>query len=155
VRLTESYRMRPADPDGRNILTVSRAIDEGSVPEFEAERTGDAVVCQRASAGEVRFRGVEFVEAPEGGRVLAEFLDRWHAEIIRSLADFEALVHHDYIVGREGFGDLDRARLRRLFDHFDRARILCLTRVRPSGADRINSVLHRRALAASGSRFGA
>jgi exodeoxyribonuclease V alpha subunit len=154
VRLTESYRMRPDDPDGRNILTVSRAIDTGTLPEFAPERTGNAGVVRLAAAvADVSFHGVELVESREA---LAGFLDRWHAEVIRGLPDFAALVGHTYVVQEDHeFGDDDRVGLRRLFEHFDRARILCLTRVRPTGADHINRVLHRRALAALGSGFTA
>jgi len=154
VRLTESYRMRPEDPDGRNILTVSRVIDSGTLPTLAPWRTGDDVIREQASVGAVGFQGVEFVEAAEGSGILDEFLDRWHTEVVRALPDFDALVGRDYALRRDGFGDDDLAALRRLFDHFDRTRILCLTRVRPTGADRLNAALHRRALVARGSGRG-
>jgi exodeoxyribonuclease V alpha subunit len=160
VRLTESYRMSPENPDGRNILTVSRAIDEGTLPAFAPERTdsaagdGPGVIREQPSVAAVAFRGVEFVAAPEGTGVLGEFLERWHTEMIRGLAGFDALVDRDYVQAADGFGDDDLTSLRTLFQHFDRARILCLTRVRSSGAERINATLHRRVLESRNAGFG-
>jgi exodeoxyribonuclease V alpha subunit len=148
VRLTQSHRMRPDDPDGRNILTVSRAIDRGEVPRFAARRDRDDAIAERSSLAEVTFHGVEFLEAPEGSGVMEALLERWAVEIIRSLPDFDELIGHRYVIGRTGFSEADRGRLGHLFDHFDRARVLCLTRVLPTGADRINDLLHDRALAA-------
>jgi exodeoxyribonuclease V alpha subunit len=148
VRLTESYRMRAEDPAGRNILTVSRAIDAGTAPEIAAERSGDGVVRLAAAVADVAFHGVELVES---SAALAEFLDRWHAHVIRDLADFDALIRRTYVL-EEGnkFCNDDSTQLRRLFEHFERARILCLTRVRATGTDHVNSVLHRRSLTAMG-----
>ncbi len=102
------------------------------------------MVREQALVAAVTFQGVEFVEAAEGSGVLDKFLDRWHTEVVRGLPDFDALIGRDYTLRRDGFGDDDRAALRRLFDHFDQSRILCLTRVRPTGADHLNAVLHRR-----------
>jgi exodeoxyribonuclease V alpha subunit len=151
LRLTESYRMRPEDPDGRNILTISRWIDRGECPTFAPERTSDGTIVERPTVSAVAFRGVEFLEAGEGSNVLIEFLDRWHAEVLGALPDLEALVGRAYVLRRQGFSEDDCEALRRLFDHFDRARILCLTRVRPTGSDRLNRALHRRTLDARGS----
>ena len=109
---------------------------------------------RQASVAAATFQGVEFLETGADSGVLAEFLDRWHAEVIRRLPDFDVLVGRTYVHRPDGFGDDDRAALRRLFDHFDRARILCLTRVRSTGADRINAALHRRAQVARPSGRG-
>ena len=46
----------------------------------------------------------------------------------------------------EGFSGEDQKKLRELFAQWSRSRILCVTRVLPTGADRINEALHRRAL---------
>ena len=101
---------------------------------------------ERASVSGLSFEGVEFLESAEGSGVLAEFLDHWHARMIRGGPDIDALVARDYDQGPDGFGDDDLAALSTLFKHFDRSRILCLTRVRATGAERINASLHRRAL---------
>jgi exodeoxyribonuclease V alpha subunit len=155
IRLTESYRMRHEDPDGRNILTVSHVIDDAIVPTIARDQTGDGVICERASVAALAFHGVEFVEAAEGSGVLGQFLDRWHTDVIRSLGDFDELARHEYLLAPEGFVPADRERLERLFGHIERARILCLTRQRPTGANAINDRLHRRSLIAAGTVFAA
>lgn len=149
VRLTQSHRMRPEDPDGRNILTVSQAIDRGTIPNFAPSRDRDDTIVERSSLAEVAFHGVEFLEAPEGSGVVESLLERWSVEVIRALPDFDDLIAHRYLFGRNGFSEQDQGRLARLFDHFDRARVLCLTRVLPSGADRINELLHHHAFSAT------
>lgn len=155
VRLTQSHRMRADDPAGRNILTVSRAIDRGEPPRFVEGRDGDDsgtshddAIVARSEAAEVEFRGVEMLDAPEGSGSLDALLDRWHREVVRALPDFARLASHRYALGQDGFSEADQKRLDRLFDHFDRSRVLCLTRVLPTGADRINDLIHARALAA-------
>ena len=149
VRLTQSHRMRPDDPDGRNILTVSQAIDRGEPPRFAPSRDRDDTIVERSSLAEVTFQGVEFLEAPEGSAVIDALLQRWTAEVIRALPDFADLIAHRYVLGRLGFSAQDQGRLGRLFDHFDRSRVLCLTRVLSSGAERINDLLHDQAFAAT------
>ncbi|AGA28701.1 exodeoxyribonuclease V subunit alpha [Singulisphaera acidiphila] len=149
VRLTQSHRMRPDDPDGRNILTVSQAIDRGETPRFAPSRDRDDTIVERPSLAEVTFQGVEFLEASEGSGVIEALLHRWTVEVIRALPDFDDLIARRYLIGRTGFSEQDQGRLTRLFDHFDRSRVLCLTRVLPSGADRINDRLHDQAFAAT------
>jgi exodeoxyribonuclease V alpha subunit len=112
------------------------------------------VVREVASAASVTFHGGEFLEVAEGSGILAGFLDLWHAEVVCNLADFDGLAGRVYAYQHDGFGETDRADLRRLFNHLDRARILCLTRVRATGADRINAALHRRAQVARPSGRG-
>lgn len=148
VRLTESHRMSGEDRDGRQILTVSRAVERGECPPLALERTDDATIVARPSPAEVAFQGVEFVEAAEGTTVVSEFLDRWFAEFIQGGSQDVELIARTYIRRRDGFSPEDREALGRLFAHVDRTRILCLTRVRPTGADRINAAIHRRAIEA-------
>jgi exodeoxyribonuclease V alpha subunit len=148
VRLTESHRMRPDDPSGRNILLVSRAVDRGVVPALAARRDADDAVVARASAADVTFEGVEFLECAEGSDAGERLLDRWHAEVVRALPGYDDLVERAYALRPDGFDATDATRLARLFDHFERSRVLGLTRVRPTGTDRINAALHARAFAA-------
>jgi exodeoxyribonuclease V alpha subunit len=148
VRLTESHRMSSDNRDGRQVLTVSRAIERGECPPLVSERTDDATIVERPSPAEVAFQGVEFVAAAEGTTVVSEFLDRWFAEFVRGGPEIDRLIARPYTRHRDGFSPEDREALGQLFAHVDRTRILCLTRVRPTGSDRINAALHRRALEA-------
>jgi exodeoxyribonuclease V alpha subunit len=147
VPLIQSYRMRRDDDDGRNILTVAQAIDAGNTPTFAPSRTSENVIVDRLKVSDVEFHGVEFVSAPDGSTIVDEFLDRWHREKLRSLSNLDKLVNHEYTIVGGHFGEEDQNRLRELFGHWARFRILCVTRVlRTSGADGINAALHQRAL---------
>ncbi len=135
VRLTESYRMDPVDPAGRNVLSVAREIQAGVTP------TGTTL---RASAAELAF---EKVETLDGSR--AAFVERWFRERVHGLDGFDELWRRPYRLGPEGFDEADRRDLDRLFDHFERFRILCVTRSEyaSTGAAHLNALLHRKALA--------
>ncbi len=147
VRLTQSHRMRRDDENGRNVLTVAQAIDQGMPPEFAASRATDATIVVRPSVAEIRFEGVEFLEAASPSDGIDAFLNRWDRDVVQALDDFTQLADHAYRL-EEGNLDLDdESRLRRLHEHFERSRILCLTRVLPTGADRLNTLLHSKALA--------
>ena len=119
------------------------------------EGGGEGVfVRERSSASELSFEGIEFLESAEGSGVLGEFLDHWYTAKIQGGPEIDALLLHDYTQGPDGFGGDDIASLNILFKHFDRSRILCLTRVRTTGAERINAFLHRRALRLRNHGFG-
>jgi exodeoxyribonuclease V alpha subunit len=99
---------------------------------------------------DVDFAGVEFLASRENSKTLEHFLDRWHEKHLASLSNFDELVGRDYEIDRDGFQNDDRKKLDQLFSHWGKSRILCLTRVRPTGADRINTSLHERALDRAG-----
>jgi exodeoxyribonuclease V alpha subunit len=140
VRLTESHRL------STDILEVSHAIDQGMRPVFVAGSTGEAAIVERAAVSELEFKGIEFLESAAGAGVIASFLDQWYARMILGGPEIDAALGRDYKQGPDGFDADDVEALSALFEHFDRARILCLTRVRATGAERINAYLHRRAL---------
>jgi exodeoxyribonuclease V alpha subunit len=152
IPLTVSHRMRHEDDDGRNIFTIAQAIDQGLIPELATTRTRDELITERSSVRDIAFRGVEFIESSGGPRVLDEFLSRWHREILGVLPDFDQLVGRDYSIDRGSFASDDQGHLQRLFVHWGRSRILCITRVLATGADQINQALHQHAIAAFLSR---
>ena len=83
----------------------------------------------------------------EGTIVLDAFLDRWHRDLIRSNREVNELVERDYRTVEGNFRDADQQVLDRCFQHWERFRILCVTRVsQTTGADRINAALHQRLL---------
>ena len=148
VQLNVSYRMRQDDDDGRNVYTVARAIDAGEAPKLAGTRTEDRVIVERPSIADITFHGVEFVASSDDASVLDEFFDRWHRDVVRSLVDFQNFIESDYTIVNGGFSDEDQSKLKTLFLHWDSFRVLCLTRVLPTGADRVNAALHERALRA-------
>jgi exodeoxyribonuclease V alpha subunit len=144
VLLSQSHRMRAEDVDGRNLLAVARAIDQGQMPDFVSVRTSDSAVIERGSPSELTFHGVEFIPALEGPRVLDNFLDHWINKARSSTPDLDALVAHEYAIAEGTFPESDEARLRALFQHLEQSCILCVSRVLPAGSDRINALLHAR-----------
>lgn len=135
VRLQRSYRMDPSDPSGRAILRIARAIRAG-----DAEGASDFPVRERPD--DLVFDRVEAL----GPDALDAFLLRWYAE------------HYDFGLDdpRRRVWEIQQGRftdekgLRNLFARYERARVLCLTRVHRLGADAINDRLHRLHLEATG-----
>ena len=151
VRLTKNYRMDPSEAGGRAILSAAECVNDGNGEAlFEPRDGGSPLVAERRSAEDLAFEGIELVAGEDRARVREDFLDRWHAEHVRGLADFDRLVKKEYRQGADGFSEADRADLARLQSHFDGFRLLCVTRsdARPTGAEAINAALHARALAA-------
>ncbi len=146
VRLTHSYRMRRDDEDGRHVFTVAHAINAGEAPTLACTKTSDRVIVERLSVADITFHGVEFIASSEGASILDPFFDRWCHDVISSLADYDDLIECDYAIADGRFNDDDQKKLRTLFSHWDNFRILCLTRVLPTGADRVNVALHDRVL---------
>ncbi|WP_422927165.1 exodeoxyribonuclease V subunit alpha [Singulisphaera sp. PoT] len=150
VRLTKSHRMRAEDEDGRNVLTVAQTFDRGEAAPLGSSRETDATIISHATVAAIRFRGVEAIEIPAGSTVLDEFLDRWHRDVVQALDGFKGLAEHEYSIDVGELSAGDEEKIRRLHEHFERARILCLTRVLPTGADRLNALLHAKTLASQG-----
>ncbi len=146
VKLTQSHRMRSDDLNGRNLLTVAGTINQGIVPRFDTARFADDLIVERGSALELNFQGVEFLPVPAGPEVLDAFLTRWREAAPLPHSDLARLIAHDYAKIGDTFRDDDQIRLRALFDYWDSFRILCVTRVLETGTDRINALLHERAL---------
>ena len=138
VRLSESHRMSPADAAGAEILGVARAIAAGQSP--AASPISDPAA--------VRFVGFEHLDAGEAGparRALGAFIDRWYATQLRVPADLDPRLPL-----QADAGVLDApsaARALALLDRHRRARLLTVTRVGRTGADRINDEIARRAAA--------
>lgn len=146
VILKKSHRMRD-DPHGTNLLFVARKIDQGEAPRFDKERFGEDVVVERGSVDALEFQGVEFIASTAEQVKVDQFLARWEAEGRRARPGRDRLIEHAYVLlaNHEFSGD-DQAKLRELFDDWGSFRILCVTRVLPTGSDRINDCSHRRTL---------
>lgn len=137
-RLVHSYRMDADDPDGRSILELAGAIRQAQSRDDAAlQRTlGEAHDLDELS----RFGGVHRLAARCDRN---DFVERWFAEFIAELparqggtdaGTFET-DHGDFVADA-------RADLKRLFDHYGRARLLCVTQVFRTGARAINRALH-------------
>jgi len=136
VRLTESHRMSPGDPAGAEILAVARGLAAGEAPA--------TVPVTDVSA--LRFRGFERLD-PGGGaagrRAVTSFLDRWYAGQVRLPAELDPRRPLRATAGR--LDDESAARAGALLERHRRARLLTVTRVGRTGADRVNEEIARRA----------
>ncbi|HXN85946.1 MAG TPA: exodeoxyribonuclease V subunit alpha [Candidatus Binataceae bacterium] len=145
VRLTRSYRTDNRDVAGDAIFKLAGAINAGDSSAFDSRHIADnSVVTKRDAADQMDFIGGEWL-AEEAGK-LGAFLDRWYAQRIRGDQEFAEITQRTYHASENGFPSEEVELLRRLFDRAGSARILCITRVLDSGAERINSRLHRRAV---------
>jgi exodeoxyribonuclease V alpha subunit len=140
VLLHENFRTRTAGPAGAAIGTVADAINAGTADLLTAAGAGAAPVARRASAAELSFEGVEFIAAPPAR--LEEFLERWHREVLFGGPGLRALLRTEFVEEENGFAGEDLARLRRVFEHVARARILSPTRLFTTGTERVNDLIH-------------
>jgi exodeoxyribonuclease V alpha subunit len=143
VRLTKNYRMNPDDPSGRAILSLARRISPESGG--AAEALEDALVV-RAAPDEVAFDRAEALFASAAPLALTRFLERWYAERIAGLDGFDDLIGRAYDYRDGAFDAQSQAALAKLFAHYERSRLLCVTRVAKTGAKVVNETfraLHR------------
>ena len=149
IRLEVNHRMKSDDASGRSILLAARSINEGDSNLLSSlDELNTPIVVQRSSPAELAFAGVEFLAA--GPRELGPFLDRWYADRVRGGKEIADLIKHEYLDRDGRFDEADCDRLRALVAHAGKSRILCVTRVFESGADRINARLHSRAAQSAG-----
>jgi exodeoxyribonuclease V alpha subunit len=135
VRLTHSHRVDAGAAAGRRLLELAAAVREGATTGELAAR-----IVERPSAAELRFDGPELLPADQ----LSGLLDRWQAERSAALPDGAELARHVYALEEGRFSAEDQARLDRLHAHLHGARLLCVTRGRPTGTLAINHILNRR-----------
>jgi exodeoxyribonuclease V alpha subunit len=149
MRLGVNHRMNTQSAAGRSILLAARSINDGDVTLLNTvDESNTPIVPRRSSPKELAFAGVEFLAT--SSRDFGPFLDRWYAERVRGGREIAELVGHEYVERDSRFDDADCERLRQLFAHAGKSRILCVTRVFETGADQINARLHSRAAESAG-----
>jgi exodeoxyribonuclease V alpha subunit len=140
VRLEENHRMSKEDSAGGAVLRAAQAIKAG---QSDLLNSNPPIFARRSSVDELTFAGAEFMEVT--AKQTSPFLDRWYAERVRGGKEIGELRAHEYVERDDGFDDADCDRLRRLFRHAGKSRILCVTRVFDTGSETINAHLHARA----------
>lgn len=147
VKLRQSYRMREEDPDGRNILSIARAIKDQQ--EAELWEGSEPIHC-RETLDQLTFHQVELLDPTQG--VVEAFLDRWFEKEVTGLSGFQSKVSRVFTVTEGAWGPGEEPLLKELFDHFDQFRILCALREAKDfrGVQRINEHLHRKMLTITG-----
>jgi exodeoxyribonuclease V alpha subunit len=140
TRLTQSYRMNQDEGAGRAIFILAQRINQGTV----ADADDPPLIRERTEPAGLRFEGVELIDT--GRSSIDEFLDHWYNGKIR-VSQIDALASKVYTHNENGFDDRSSADLQRVYSHLAASRILCVTRVLATGAERINAAMHQRAVA--------
>ena len=138
--LTQSYRMREDDPDGRAILLFAQQIREGRPSQQTQGKPSRLAVREQLS--DLSWRGAELLEWPHSEQWA--FLDAWARRFIygdQRLAQLRAQCW------RFSGGQLDNdqlADISELFVHQSQAKLLCVTQNLETGVAKINARFHRR-----------
>jgi exodeoxyribonuclease V alpha subunit len=144
IRLAESHRMDPADAAGARVLEAARGVARGEL--------ADSVAPPASTITGLTFAGFETLDAGPGAtpattrRLLAAFVDHWYATHLRPPADRDLRLP-ELVALRDGA--LDPAHAVAVAAALERqrgVRLLTVTRVGPTGANRINATLGQRAL---------
>ncbi len=125
LRLTHSYRMDAANPDGRSVLLAAQALRAGDAAALDAV----GALATRASIADIQGHGAEHAEGDDPS--LRVFLrDYLEGEILGQPGFREAtdrIYHHDGSAWAAG----DEAALEALFRAHEHAKILCPLRETP------------------------
>lgn len=151
--LTQSYRMREDDPDGREILTFAQHIREGdqALSAAALRAAGRATthpspspttprVCHQIEA--LRWRGCELLEWPQSEQWA--FLDAWARRFIFGDEQLQALRSRAWRFEEGQLIDEEVSEIEPLFEHQSQAKILCVTQNLETGVAKINARFHRR-----------
>jgi len=139
ARLEVSQRVNTTQRGGKEILDFAAGIngrDELKKPETMV-------------GAELHGEGVRLYHGKDetySRHELDVFLERWYDSRFDLTSKYGRL-HRDRTSFQEtedGFGPLAKHFVDNIFDHYAQARLLCLTQVYSSGAQRINRFMHRR-----------
>ena len=146
--LTHSYRMDAGDPEGRNILSVARAVNAGDGRQLWE---GDEPICARADLRDVQYRGVELLDTDEAG--LSAFLEAWGQAQRQGFPGWSETLRRTWHQDAQGqWNPGESERLEAVFRHQERTRILCPLKEAMGlrGTEPINQHLHTLARAQMG-----
>jgi exodeoxyribonuclease V alpha subunit len=143
--LAKSYRMDTADPAGRAVYELSRAVQSGELAKLGDRASSPAVA---RTPGTLAFTGAEWVDTTKARRPLEVTLQvaetAWHAFNGRRALDAAQRVFR-FVDGR--IDPAQVADLEALWTMLGRGRLLTVTRALPTGSIAINEHLHELALA--------
>jgi exodeoxyribonuclease V alpha subunit len=135
VVLQKSYRAREEDQCGRSILEAAAAINNGRLP----------AAAVRTQPEKLLFEGVEQLAA-ENEEQFAAFFARWRELLQSGLPDLAERLSRVYSVNHTGFDTETTGALRNVIEHYERYRILCVTRVTAgkTGSEAANAWFRRQ-----------
>jgi exodeoxyribonuclease V alpha subunit len=134
VELSHSHRLDRNQPRARRILDLAAAV------RAPGGAGAGAAIEPRSTAADLVFEGPELLPASER----EPLLERWYEERVAASPELERLRTATLPLGEAGFPPEVEARLDALQAHYQRFRMLAVTRGRPTGALALNSWMHRR-----------
>jgi exodeoxyribonuclease V alpha subunit len=150
-RLAQSFRMNPADPDGRAILAAAEAVRAGRAGELLAPELA------RSHPGELVYRGVERIDRASDATWPAHLpglVDAWYQARIAGGGRTAELARRTYRFAGGAPAEEAVSDLKELAAVYERCRMLAATRRQAGGADSLNWLFHRRAAAELGAKHG-
>ncbi len=133
VRLTRSHRMDPSRPEGRRILTFAHAVRDGAA-------LGD-LLDRREDSATLVWDGVELCP----GSDLPAFLAAWFDRRVAISTSIRTLTTTSFsLAAHGGFAPAATSLFDQALEDHQRARLLAVTRGRPTGADALNAALSHR-----------
>ena len=164
VVLERSYRAREENKSGKAILDVAAAINEGMLPTevitrvnigesiILSKQSEESVTKEAKSPSELSFAGVELFSSSESSpgyphdtENVSIFFKRWLDYLCQTLPDFQSFLQYQYAADGHGFDEDSTAKLREIMGHYEKFRILCVTRVTAggTGSEAINEWFRR------------
>jgi len=142
VVLNKSYRAREEDSAGRKILDVANAVNEGASPKTAG---GGKALAIRNQVSELNFTGIEHLQPGDDNQKFV-FLAAWQKRLRSALPDLKERLSREYAAGPSGFDEQTAQDLRIILSHYERFRILCVTRIAAggTGSEPVNAWFHRR-----------
>lgn len=125
LRLTHSYRMDVANPEGRSVLQAARALRAGDAAALDEA----GALATRATIADLRGRGAEHAEADEAA--LRAFLRDYLDGELLDQPGFREAADRIYQPGGGTWAAGDEAALAALFGAHERVKLLCPLREAP------------------------
>jgi exodeoxyribonuclease V alpha subunit len=142
VILKNSYRARAEDPAGKQILSVAAAVNEGLSLKSAPGGTYPKVT---GTVSEIAFTGVEHLE-PDHDSDRNELYALWLNKLTAGLEGLDQRLEKVYSPGSTGFSPETTEELGALLDHYEKFKILCVTRATAgaTGSEAVNRWFHQR-----------
>jgi len=142
VILKKSYRAREEDPAGKQILSVAAAINEGLKLEDASGKPYPEIT---GSVSNIALNGVERLE-PGYDSQRKELFALWLNKITTGLEGLNRPHEKVYSTDAAGFSPETTEELRTLLAHYEKFRILCVTRITAggTGSEEVNHWFHQR-----------
>lgn len=142
VVLTTSYRARKDDASGKSILGAAALINEGISP---AGLNGKSAPLMVNRVSELQFKAVEHLQ-PGDENQRYHFQAEWLKRLRGSLPDLDDRLLREYLTDHSGFDEQTANELRVILSHYEKFRILCVTRISAggTGTEALNRWFHHR-----------